>query len=99
MARRRGRGKLNPAKVRAIFTSRDPAKEIATKYGVSHNLVYLIQARRIHKTVTENIRAPRRTRRRGRAMTTARTGTVRVDLNKLANAIVKRLIMRLRGKG
>jgi len=96
MARRRR--KLSPAQVRAIFKSREPAVKTAAKYGVSPNLVYVIQARHIHKAITQNMKAPRRTRRRGRAGS-ARAGTVRVDLNKLADAIVKRLISRLRGRG
>lgn len=98
MPRRKGPRRLTPTKVRAIFKSREPTAKIAAKHGVSQSLVYLIQSRRVHKSTTEGIRAPRRSRRRGRAGS-ARTGTVRIDLDKLADRIVIRLIGRLKGRG
>jgi hypothetical protein len=98
MPRRKGPRRLTPETVRGIFKSLEPAKKIAARHGVSVNLVYLIQARRIHKSTTESIRAPRRLRRRGRAAS-ARSGTVRIDLDRLADRIVKRLIRRLKGRG
>jgi transposase-like protein len=97
MPRRRGRRKLTPAKVKAIFTSREPVAKIAAQHGVSANLVYAIHARQIHKAITAGLRKVRRARRRGRMAT--RAAAVRIDLDRLADKIIKRLIARLRGRG
>lgn len=95
MARRR---KLTPAQIRSIFKSTDPAAKIAARHKVSQTLVYLIQGRKIHGAITKSIRAPRRTRRR-RAGFVGRAATVRIDLDRLANKIVKVFLSRLRGGG
>ncbi len=55
---------LTPATVTAIFKAKDPASELASRYRVSVNLVYLIQQRKIHKAVTEGIRKPIRKEKR-----------------------------------
>jgi len=95
MARRKSRHtrKLSPAQVRAIFTSRDSAVEVAKKFKVSQNLVYLIWSRRVHAAITKAIRKPRRTRTVKRMSGQVRSS---IDIDKLADAIVKRLIARLR---
>jgi hypothetical protein len=99
MPRKRGRRKLTPAKVHAIFKSVDPVVKIAKRFKVSPNLVYLIHGRKIHQALTQNIRAPRRTGRRRRRGVVARATTVRIDLNRLADKIIQRLIQRLRARG
>jgi hypothetical protein len=100
MPRRKRPRRLTPAVVRAIFKSVDPVVRIAKRFKVSPNLVYLIHGRKIHQAVTEDIRAPRRTgRRRRRSTLSARAATVRIDLDRLADRIVKRLIQRLRARG
>ena len=96
MPKRKGPRGLKPAQVKAIFLSRQPTKDVAKKFRVSQNLVYLIQARRIHKDVTEGIRAPRRARRRGRAGGAARMTPLKIDMRRLADEIVKRLLKHLR---
>ena len=93
--------KLTARVVKAIFLAPAGAAETALKHKVSQNLVYLIRARRIHKAITEGLRSPRRATRRRRSDNAA--PRLRIDMNRLADAIskrvVKQLVDRLRGKG
>jgi hypothetical protein len=87
---------LSPRVVRSIFESTESAPAAAKRHKVSANLVYLIRRRRIHKAVTEGLRAPRRPK--------STNGTrAPIDVYRLADAIskkvVKELVNRLRGKG
>jgi hypothetical protein len=91
--------------VRAIFRSKEPASELAARHHVSVNLVYLIQQRKIHKSITESIRKPIR-KRKSRARAVRGEPTPRIDVNRLADRVAelvtKRvlngLVDRLRGK-
>src|ERR1700742_2330106 len=85
--------KLRPAAVRAIFKSTEPATKVGPKFGVSTNLVYLIRAGRIHKHVTSSLSAPVQARGRGRPPAVAGLGSL--DMTKLADTIIDRLLARL----
>jgi len=84
------RGKLSPAAVKNIFKSKEPARLIASRFKVSQNLIYLIRAGRIHREITSRLKAPVRPR--------GRVEQIRIDVDKLADAILKRLTARLRGR-
>jgi transposase len=93
-----GPKKLSAHVVKTIFEGTESAPAAAKRFKVSPNLVYLIRARRIHKGVTEGLRAPRRpTRRRSN-----RQAAPKVDINRLADAVARRVVKmltdRLRGK-
>jgi hypothetical protein len=96
---------LSAATVRAIFRSKEPAKQLAAHHRVSVNLVYLIQQRKIHKAITEGIRKPIR-KRKSRVVRGKVPTAPRLDLNRLADRVAelvtKRLLSglvdRLRGK-
>jgi hypothetical protein len=101
-----GPKKLSPSTVRAIFRSKEPASQVAARHRVSVNLVYLIQQRKIHKSITESIRKPIR-KRRSRALLAGRgLPTPRIDVNRLADRVaelvtkrvLKDLVDRLRGR-
>jgi hypothetical protein len=95
---------LSPTTVRAIFRSKEPASQVAARHRVSVNLVYLIQQRKIHKSVTESIRKPIRKRKSG-ARASRGQATPRIDVNRLADRVaelvtkrvLKGLVDRLRG--
>jgi hypothetical protein len=87
-----GRGKLSPAAVHKIFKSTDTAKVLGARHGVSQQMVYLIKSGRVHKKLTSGLTAPPRTRGRR----TARKPDVRSDINALADALLKRIIARLK---
>jgi len=89
-----GTRKLTPAAVRKIFRSTGPAKDDASRYDVSLNLVYLIRQGKVHKPITEKLAAPVRSRGRG----PSKASTARIDVKALANAIVEGLTARLVGK-
>lgn len=99
MPRRKARHshKLSAKQVKTIFLAREPADKVAAKFKVSPNLVYLIRARRIHKAVTQNIRKPIRKRRKlGGAASSGPRGQVRIDIDQLADTILKKFFTRLR---
>jgi hypothetical protein len=98
MPRKTKRRKLVPARVRATFKNHEPVATTATKFGVSPNLIYLVRARRIHPTTTQKMRAPRRVRHRRWMIVLARRAAVRIDLERLANRIVRNFLKRLRGR-
>jgi hypothetical protein len=89
---------LSPRVVRAIFRSTESAPATAKRYKVSPNLIYLIKARRIHKATTIGLSSPQITRRESRKQ----RATARIDVNRLADAISKKvvteLVNRLRGR-
>jgi hypothetical protein len=89
-----GPKRLSPATVRAIFRSKETAPTLAKRYGVSTNLVYLIQQRKIHKAVTENIRKPIRKRRTSAARARAQFSP-RLDVNQLADRVAEIVTMRV----
>ena len=91
MARSR---KLNPQAVRTIFKSKDPAAAVAKQFKVSQNLVYLIRARRVHARITDRLKAPEMPRRRRGPR--AANQPMKLDVNRLAAAIVRQLMRQLR---
>ena len=94
-----GAKKLSPLIVRSIFQSTESAPATAKQYKVSSNLVYLIRAGRIHKAITAGLKSPP-SARRGRGK---RTAMPRFEVDRLADAIAKRVVAdlasRLRGRG
>ena len=88
------KGKLGSAAVRKIFKSVETAKALGSRYGVSQNMIYLIRAGRAHQKVTSGLAAPKRTRGRR----SAATPDARIDIDKLADALLARIIARLRGR-
>jgi hypothetical protein len=88
------RGKLTPNAVRAISKSPESAVATARRFKVSGQFDYLIRAGRIHKAITARLTAPVR---KGRRQITPRTG-IKFDINALADAILDRLVKRLRGR-
>jgi hypothetical protein len=101
-----GPKRLKPETVRAIFRSKEPASQLAAQNRVSVNLVYLIQQRKIHKAVTENIRKPIRKRVTRKTGAQRQQASARIDVNRLADrvaeVVTKRvlsgLVDRLRGR-
>jgi hypothetical protein len=93
-----GPKRLSPRVVRAIFRSTESAPATAKRYKVSPNLVYLIRGRRIHKATTIGLKSPQITRRESRTQ----LATPRIDVDRLADAIskkvVRELVNRLRGR-
>jgi transposase len=93
--KRRRIRKLTVAQVRSIFKSKEPAADVAKRFDVSANLIYLIWSRRVHKAATEAIRKP--IRRRARSLRKdIGGGPIRIDIDKLADALMKRFVSRLR---
>jgi hypothetical protein len=86
--------KLTPAAVRRIFKSNETAKALGTRYGVSQNMIYLIRSGRAHQGLTKGLPARDR-QRRGRPATAA---NVNIDIKALADALLDRLIARLRSR-
>jgi hypothetical protein len=88
MARKR---KLNSAQIREIFRSREPAKALSQQFGVSQQMIYLIRSGRYYADITGG---PKRARKASRsALLSAQPS---VDVNALADAVIDRLIKRLR---
>ncbi len=88
------KGKLGSAAVRKIFKSVETAKALGSRYGVSQNMIYLIRSGRAHQKVTGGLAAPKRTRGRR----SAQAPDARIDINKLADALLNRIVARLRGR-
>jgi hypothetical protein len=86
------KGKLTPAAVRAIFKSTESALVMAKRFKVSANLVYLIRARRVHKAITARLKAPLRAERK------KPMARMNIDIDRLADAILKRIVDRFRGR-
>ena len=86
------RQKLSDAAVRKIYASKDSAKELSTQYGVSVNTVYLIRQGRRRQDVTGASAA----RRVGARRQVRRPAERPVDINALADAVIDRLLKRLK---
>ena len=84
--------KLTPAAVRRIFKSAGSAKALAERYGVSTNLVHMIRQGRRHEKITAGLAAPKRVGGRK----ASRPAEVKIDIRALADALLERLIARLR---
>jgi hypothetical protein len=85
--------KLTPAAVRKIFKSRETAAAIAPQYGVSAGMIHMIRRGRRYHEITEGIIPPKKTRGRQKSL----TANPNFDVDALADAILDRLIARLRG--
>jgi transposase-like protein len=88
MARAR---KLTPAAVRAIFKSTESAPKVASRFGVSTNLVYLIRQEKVQKKVTAKLATPSRANSRSRRV----PSVPNIDVRSLADAIIDRFMARL----
>jgi transposase-like protein len=86
--------KLTPAAVRKIFQSSDTAAAIAPQFGVSAGMIHMIRQGRRYNEITQGLVAPKRAR--GRRAATKQTA--QLDLGALADAILDRLVARLRGR-
>ena len=82
------RRKISDSQIRTIFKSPEPAKALGRRFGVSEQMVYLIRSRRVHSRLTKGLK-------RGTAI---RTASAKIDTVALADAIIDRLIRRLRLK-
>ena len=84
--------KLTQAAVRSIFNSNETAKTLGARYGVSQNMIYLIRSGRAHQRLTNGLPARKR-QRPGRLSSAA---NMKIDINALADALLDRIIARLR---
>lgn len=82
------RRKISDTQIRTIFKSPETAKALGRRFGVSEQMVYLIRSRRVHDRVTKGLK-------RGMPMRPAAT---KIDTVALADAIIDRLLRRLRVK-
>jgi len=80
------RRKISDSQIRAIFGSPETAKVLGSRFGVSEQMIYLIRSRRVHRDLTKGLV-------RGRP---ARQASPKIDAAALADAIIDRLIKRLR---
>ncbi len=80
------RRKISDSQIRAIFKSPETAKALGRRFGVSEQMIYLIRSRRVHDRITKGLK-------RG---TAARPVSTRIDTAALADAIIDRLVRRLR---
>lgn len=86
------KSKLSPAAVSRICASKESAKDLAARYGVTASYVYSIRRGRGRKDVAGA--PPAAKVRRGQKPIRARNGEM--DINALADALVDRLIARLK---
>ena len=86
------RQKLSDDAVRKIYTSKNSAKELSAQYGVSVNTVYLIRQGRRRQDVTGA--SPARGVKQRRQV--RRPAERPVDINALADAVIDRLLKRLK---
>lgn len=82
------RRKISDSQIRTIFKSPETAKALGRRFGVSEQMVYLIRSRRVHNQVTKGLK-------RGTAV---RPVSTKIDTVALADAIIDRLIRRLRAR-
>lgn len=80
------RRKISDSQIRTIFKSPEPAKALGSRFGVSEQMVYLIRSRRVHNRITKGLK-------RGMPV---RAASTKIDTVALADAIIDRLIRRLR---
>ncbi len=94
------RQKLSDAAVRRIYASKNSAKELSTQYGVSVNTVYLIRQGRRRQDVTgaSTARSVKPSTARGvkQGRQVRRPAERQVDINALADAVIDRLLKRLK---
>ena len=64
---------------------------MAKRFGVSTNLIYLIRQGRVHKKITGGLASPAPVKK-----TKGKTDARAIDLDALADAIIDRLVARLR---
>jgi hypothetical protein len=84
--------KLSAAAVRKIYTSKESAQSLSARYGVSPNAVYLIRQGRRRQDITRLLTKGTVTRKRR----TTRRAAKPIDMRVLADAVLDRLIARLR---
>jgi hypothetical protein len=82
------KSKLRPAQIRQIYRSTETAKALGTRYDISQQMIYLIKGGRVHKRITKGLT------RRSKSAPAHTQATI--DIDALADAIVNRLIKRLR---
>ena len=88
MARAR---KLNSSKIRKIFQSPETAKALSRRFGVSTQMIYLIRSGGYYGDITKGLK------RAGKVGRDALHAVQpRIDINALADAVLDRLIKRLR---
>ena len=80
------RRKISDSQIRAIFKSPETAKALGRRFGVSEQMIYLIRSRRVHDRITKGLK-------RG---TAPRPASTKIDTAALADAIIDRLVKRLR---
>lgn len=83
------RRKITNSQIRKIFRSPETAKALGRRFGISEQMIYLIRSRRVHHGITRGLK-------RG---TTSRSVSPKIDTVALADAIIDRLIKRLRLRG
>jgi hypothetical protein len=90
------RGKLKPTQIRKIFGATETAKALGKRFGVSPQMIYLIRSGRAYRTITDGLTTNRRevTPKHSRSATAPQ-----IDVNALADAIIDRLIIRLKVRG
>ena len=84
--------KLTPAKIRKIFQSRETAQALGTRFGISQQMVYLIRSGRAHAVITRGLNRGKDAKRVSAASERS------LNVNRLADAIVDRLIKRLKAR-
>ena len=84
------KSKLRPAQIRQIYRSQETAKALGERYGLSPQMIYLIKSGRAHDKITRGVkRGTRKVARR-------KTKEAALNINALADAIIDRVIKRLR---
>lgn len=95
--------KLTPGAIRGIFKSKETAKALGARYGVSQHMIYLIRAGRAHRHLTDSMPVRKRTRGRpaginpAHSARTVRAGGAPINLTALADALLDRFMVRLLG--
>lgn len=84
--------KLSPAAVRKIYTSKESAQNLAARYDVSPNTIYLIRQGRRRQDVTRSLPAAKANHRRKASRATER----KTEIDALADALLDRLMARLK---
>jgi hypothetical protein len=88
MARKR---KLTSPQIRRIFQSPKTAKALSLQFAISPQMIYLIRSGRYYGGITRGLKRATKD-----ARGVQRSLGSRIDLNALADAIIDRLIKRLR---
>jgi hypothetical protein len=80
------RRKVSDSDIRQIFRSAEPAPVLSKQFGISEQMVYLIRSGRAHSRITQGLHKP----------TATRAAADKVVIIAIADAIIDRLIARLR---